>query len=117
MNYVRFFTNEGEGIRLDWPASTSWYRFLSELHKRLAEADRITYDDKDIIFIREMTFENTMSGYQHLSELHITFIRFNERGNNRPGGEVEKGIRGRRYIIKLAWSGHIVKGFEYVRSY
>lgn len=115
MTRVRF-TSE---VRLDWPASTTWYLFLKALHQRLAGAERMCYDDKDIMLPVELRFENGDNGYQELVGLDVRFVRFNERGNEATHYHTIRAAQnppaGKTYRINLEMFGGTVTAFDYER--
>jgi hypothetical protein len=99
-------------VSLQWPASESWYDFLKETHRALGRAERLHYDDKDILLVYDLVFVGD-GHYEYLAMFDATMIRFNERsagGYDLP--ERECGLKFRVYV-----SGHhrVVNSFEYER--
>lgn len=119
MNRVRLFDGDRDGVDLGWPASTTWYRFLAKLHQGIARAERMAYDDKDIMLVTSIKFFNGDNGYQKPEEMVVRFVRFNERSNDATGYDIVNSVENppasRHYHIKLEMMGHIVTAFAYER--
>jgi hypothetical protein len=119
MKTVRLYNT----LMLDWPASTTWYHFLQVLHERIAQSERMHYDDKDIMLVMGIQFRNGENGYQRPDELMVCFTRFNERGNINPDHShlviepkmVVGKVQNLSYRIKLKMVGTTVESFDYER--